>query len=99
MLQQSPEPVQQQQQQRPRTRLSEGIRRSRVYADGTIHYGMLTTIGEPSNLADTFSDSNWKRVMDAEFDALVRNKSWHLKAQMSLIANEFIKLRGKYMGV
>jgi hypothetical protein len=76
MLQQSPEPVQQ--QQRPRTRLSEGIRRSRVYADGTIHYGMLTTIGEPSSLADTFSDSNWKQAMDAEFDALVRNKSWHL---------------------
>jgi hypothetical protein len=47
-----------QQQQRPQTRLSEGIRRPGVYTDGTIRYGMPTTTGEPSNLAYAFSDSD-----------------------------------------
>jgi hypothetical protein len=72
--QQSPVP----QPQRPRTRLSERIRKPRVYTDGTIRYGMLTTTGEPSNLDDALSDSNWKQVMDAEFSALMSNKNWHL---------------------
>jgi hypothetical protein len=64
--------------QRPRTRLSEGIRQPRVYTDGTIRYGMLTTTGEPSSLTEALSDANWKKAMYHEFDALVKNKIWHL---------------------
>jgi hypothetical protein len=64
--------------QRPRTRLSEGIRQPRVYTDDTIRYGMLTTTGEPSSLTEALSDANWKKAMDHEFDALVKNKTWHL---------------------
>jgi hypothetical protein len=67
-----------QQQQRPRTRLSEGIRKPHVYKDGTIHYGMLTTSGEPTNLEDALSDGNWKQAMDTEFNALMKNETWHL---------------------
>jgi hypothetical protein len=47
--------------QRPHTRLNEGIRQPRVYTDGTIRYGMLTTTGEPSSLIEALSDANWKR--------------------------------------
>jgi hypothetical protein len=64
--------------QRPRTRLSEGIRQPRVYTDGAILYGMLTITGEPSSLTEALSDANWKKAMDHEFDALVKNKIWHL---------------------
>jgi hypothetical protein len=71
---QSPVP----QPQRPPTRFSEGIKKPRVYTDGTIRYGMLTTTREPSNLDDALSDSNWKQAMDAKFSALMCNKTWHL---------------------
>jgi hypothetical protein len=36
---------------------------------------MLTTTGEPSSLTEAMSDNNWKRVIDHEFDALVKNKT------------------------
>jgi hypothetical protein len=36
---------------------------------------MLTTTGEPSNLSEALSDKCWKKAMDIEFDALVKNKT------------------------
>jgi hypothetical protein len=60
------------------TRLSQGIHRPRVYIDSTFCYSMLTTTGEPSHLIEALDDGNWKVTMDAEFDAVVRNKTWHL---------------------
>jgi hypothetical protein len=39
---------------------------------------MLTTTGEPSSLTEALSDANWKKAMDHEFDALVKNKTWYL---------------------
>jgi hypothetical protein len=39
---------------------------------------MLTTTGEPSSLTEALSDANWKKAMDHKFDALVKNKTWHL---------------------
>jgi hypothetical protein len=39
---------------------------------------MLTTTGVPSSLTEAFSDANWKKAMDHEFDALVKNKTWYL---------------------
>jgi hypothetical protein len=87
----------------PSTRLSHGIRRPRVYTNGTVCYSMLTTTGEPSHLNEAFHDSNWKAAMDTEFDGLVQNKTWHLvppqKAPMSLVASGYIKSRGKQMRV
>jgi hypothetical protein len=44
--------------QRPRTRLNKGIHRPCVYTCGTICYGMLSIIGEPSNLSDAHLDKN-----------------------------------------
>ena len=45
---------------------------------GMIRYGMLASSGEPLNLSEALNDSNWKKAMDIEFDALVANKTWHL---------------------
>lgn len=70
----SPPPV-----PRPTTRAQHGIRKPKVYTNGTVRYnGFFTTTGEPSNLDEAFSDSNWKRAMDCEHMALIKNKTWHL---------------------
>jgi hypothetical protein len=64
--------------ERPHTRLHDGIQRPHVYIDGTIRYGLHASIDEPLNLAASLSDNNWKKGIDAEFDALMKNKMWHL---------------------
>lgn len=64
--------------QRPMTRLQRGICKEKVYTDGTVKYGFLTHTGEPFNLDEALSDSNWKSAMDAEYLALQKNKTWHL---------------------
>jgi hypothetical protein len=46
--------------------------------DGTILYGMHVSIDEPLNLAATLDDENYQKAMDAEYDALMKNKTWHL---------------------
>jgi hypothetical protein len=43
---------------RPRTRLRDGIPKPRLYTDGTIRYGMHLSTGEPTNLAEDLSNSN-----------------------------------------
>ena len=35
----------------------------------------FTTIGEPQDLSEALGDDNWK---NAEFDALMKNNTWHL---------------------
>jgi hypothetical protein len=54
----------------PRTRLQKGIRRPKIYTDGTVRYGMFTSTGEPSNLTEALSDPHWKHSMDEEHAAL-----------------------------
>jgi histone deacetylase 1/2 len=61
-----------------RTRLQHGIRKPKTYTDGTIRYGCLTATGEPVNLEEALSNTNWKNAMDVEYMALMRNKTWHL---------------------
>jgi hypothetical protein len=70
---------------RPTTRAQRGIHRPRVYTDGTIRYGkhyFLTQSGEPYSVEDALADTNWKNVMDLEYGALIKNKSWHLVPPM-----------------
>ena len=62
----------------PRTRLQSGIHKEKVYTDGTIKYGFLTSSGEPQNLEEAMHDRNWKAAMDSEYLALMKNKTWHL---------------------
>lgn len=64
--------------QRPATRLQHGIRKEKVYTDGTIKYSFLTHTGEPQNLEEALGDINWKNAMDAEYLALQMNNTWHL---------------------
>jgi hypothetical protein len=55
-----------------------GIRKPHVYNDGTVRYGMLAASGEPSSLADALQNDNWRKAMEEEYDALLKNKTWHL---------------------
>jgi histone deacetylase 1/2 len=57
--------------------LQSGIRKEKVYTDGTIKYGFLAA-SEPHNLDEALTDKNWKDAMDSEYKALVQNKTWHL---------------------
>jgi histone deacetylase 1/2 len=61
-----------------RTRLQHGIRKPKTYTDGTVRYVCLTTSGEPVNLQEALSNKDWKNAMDAEYMALIKNKTWHL---------------------
>lgn len=63
---------------RPVTRLQRGIQKKKIYTDGTVRYGMLASTGEPTDLADALQDKNWKQAMNSEYEALMRNKTWHL---------------------
>jgi hypothetical protein len=43
-----------------------------------VHYGCLAVVDEPRNLEDALGDKNLKNAMDMEYDALMKNKTWHL---------------------
>jgi hypothetical protein len=51
------------------------IRKPKVYTDGTVKYGYLTTADEPGNLQVALDDKNWKQVMNSEYSALMKNKT------------------------
>jgi hypothetical protein len=82
-------------QERPCTRLSRGIRRPKVRIDGTIPYTCFANRVEPRSLEEALSNKNWKQAIDIEYDALVKNKAWHLfllrRVEMWLTANGFTK--------
>jgi hypothetical protein len=69
-------------QLRPVTRLQHGIRKPRIYTDGTVKWGMLASsgIGEPASLNEALQDPNWVEAMNTEHTVLLRNKTWHLVA-------------------
>jgi histone deacetylase 1/2 len=62
----------------PRTRLQKGIRNPKIYTDGTVRYGMLTSTGEPRTTSEALHDDKWRHAMQEEYDALLQNKTWHL---------------------
>jgi hypothetical protein len=45
-------------------------------------YGFLTSNGEPNSVEDNLGDQNWKHAMDLEYDAWMKNKTWHLVPPM-----------------
>jgi hypothetical protein len=57
---------------RPLTRLQAGIRKPKVYTDGTVRYGFYTFTGEPQSLDEALGDQNWRNAMDVEYDALIK---------------------------
>jgi hypothetical protein len=62
---------------RPRTRLQDGIRKPKVYTDGHIRYGLHTSTSEPRNIEEALASKHWKAAMDIQYDALMKNKTWH----------------------
>jgi histone deacetylase 1/2 len=63
---------------RPRTRAQAGIRKPKVYTDGTVRYGCLAVTQEPANLDEALCNKDWKQAIDLEYQALIKNKTWHL---------------------
>jgi hypothetical protein len=60
---------------RPSTHLQHGIRKPKVYTNGPICYGLLTSSGEPNHLDEALGDSRWKSAMDQEYNALLKNNT------------------------
>jgi hypothetical protein len=58
-----------------RTRLMDGIRKPKIFTDGTIRYANLTSSAEPYNVQEALSNPQWKAAMDDEYAALMRNKT------------------------
>jgi hypothetical protein len=44
----------------PRTRLQDNIRKPKSYTDGTVRYGLLAQVKEPSSLNEALDDENWR---------------------------------------
>jgi hypothetical protein len=63
---------------RLRTRLQNNIKKPKVYTDGTLPYACLTQSGEPKSGAEAMEHDEWRGAMNEEYDALQKNKTWHL---------------------
>jgi hypothetical protein len=63
---------------RPTTRLQHGIRKPKIYTDGTIRYASLASTAEPRSYKDALLGANWKAAMDIEYGALMKNNTWRL---------------------
>jgi hypothetical protein len=63
---------------RLKTRLQNNVRKPKVYTDGTIRYAYLTTAGESKSVSEALDHEQWRNTMDEEYQALERNKTWHL---------------------
>jgi hypothetical protein len=37
---------------------------------------MLSFTGEPSNLTESLNDTNWRKAMEEEYNALLENTTW-----------------------
>jgi hypothetical protein len=87
---------------RPNTRMQQGIRKPKVYTDGIVRYGLFTSSGEPRNHQEALSDPQWKSAMDLEYEALIKNQTWHLvppKRGANIIDCKWVyKLKRKYDG-
>ena len=60
------------------TRSQHNIRKPKTYTDGTVRYGLLSEISEPKSDREALKSDEWKAAMDSEFEALQRNRTWHL---------------------
>ena len=61
------------------TRLQHNIRRPKIRTDGTVTYSAVrASATEPSSHVDAMENPLWRRAMNDEFQALVKNTTWHL---------------------
>jgi histone deacetylase 1/2 len=85
--QESPIVVRQHQMQ---TRLRNNIVQAKVFTDGTIRYPVnargfaaalsadRVSVSEPRNLEEALANPDWKKAMDLEYSALLKNETWEL---------------------
>jgi hypothetical protein len=48
-----------------------------------VHYAFLTTSGEPTTIEEAMSHDEWHTTMDDEYQALMKNNTWHLVSPSS----------------
>jgi hypothetical protein len=60
----------------PRTRLQDGIRKPKIYTDGTFHYAHSAISIEPYTLQEALSSPVWKAAMTDEYNAIMKNQTW-----------------------
>ena len=53
-------------------RLSDDISKPKVYTNDTVHYRLIFSNGEPRHLEEALGATNWKSVIDVEYDALYK---------------------------
>jgi len=80
-----------------------GIHQPRILIDGTVRWEMscASSIVKPSTVLATLEDPKWADAMNAEYNALLQNKTWHLvqapKGKISSVANGYTKSRRRLM--
>jgi hypothetical protein len=62
----------------PQTRLQNNIKKPNIYMDGTICYAYLTTSGQSKSTEEPLSHEQWRGAMNDEYQALLKNQTWHL---------------------
>lgn len=62
------------------TRSQHGILQPKQYHDGTVRWCMTAEAHseEPTSVEAALADHNWVSAMDAEHQALIQNRTWHL---------------------
>ena len=71
-------------QLRMTTRAQKGILKPSKFKDGIVRYeknfkfANFGSSGEPQNLLEALSNDNWKKAMNIEYEALMKNQTWHL---------------------
>jgi hypothetical protein len=85
------------------TRLSNRITKPKVRTDGTVTYSAVcTSDDEPTCYTNAKSHPMWQAAMNEEFQALLKNKTWHLvppRAGLNVIDCKWIfKLKRKADG-
>jgi hypothetical protein len=85
------------------TRLSNNIKQPKVRTDGTVTYSAIrSTDEEPTRYTIAKSHPQWRAAMNEEFQALLKNKTWHLvppRAGLNVVDCKWIfKLKRKADG-
>ena len=65
-------------QLKPKTHLKSGIVKPAKLFPGMVRYGNWCASGEPSGHLEAMGDERWKKAMDDEYAALIKNNTWHL---------------------
>jgi hypothetical protein len=61
------------------TRLQHNIRRPKLRIDGTVSYSVAwVSSAEPTSHVTALKHPLWRQAMADEFQALLKNKTWHL---------------------